>query len=293
LKETRFYHRPTRLREALELAVVEPSSRFIAGGTELMLQLRGGDVTPPPEHLISLRRVVELNRIESGKRLRIGASVPLTEVAAHPAVRDGFPALAAAIGALGSRQIRNVATMGGNLCHASPCADTAPPLLVHGASVELRGREGVRELPLERFFKSPGVTALRRGELLTAILLDPPLPGTRSLYRRKGRVAMDLAMASVAALVLRDGRGVVTLVRLAAGAVAPVPMRLAETERALVRRSFDPAHLAEVRVAAEAEVRPITDLRATAAYRRQLVGVFVERALRELLGAKGGAAECC
>lgn len=290
MKETRFYHRPTRLREALELAVLEPSSRFIAGGTELMLQLRTGDVVPPPEHLISLRRVAELNRIETGKRLRIGASVPLTEVAAHPAVRDDFPALAAAIGALGSRQIRNVATMGGNLCHASPCADTAPPLLVYGASVELRGREGAREVRLERFFKSPGETALRRGELLTAILLDPPPPGTRALYRRKGRVAMDLAMASVAALVLRDGGGVVALTRLAVGAVAPVPMRLAETERVLVRRSFDPAHLAEARAAAEAEVRPISDLRATAAYRRQLVGVFVERALRELLHAKGGAA---
>ncbi len=280
------YHRPTNLREALELSAGEESVRFIAGGTELMLQLRPG-AEPPPMHLISLRGVEELTGIETEGRLRIGASVPLTEVAAHPAVADGFPALASAILVLGSRQIRNVATMGGNLCHASPCADTAPPLLVHRASVELHGADGIRELPLEEFFQGAGVTALRSGELLVAVLLDPPPPGTRARYLRKGRVAMDLAMASVAALVHLDRGGNCVEARLAAGAVAPVPMRLRETERVLADGGFDPARLTEARAAAEAEIRPITDVRASAEYRRQLVGVFVERALGELFETGG------
>lgn len=280
------YHRPTSLRQALELSAGEESARFIAGGTELMLQLRQG-AEPPPEHLISLRGVEELTEIETEGRLRIGASVPLTEVAAHPAVADGFPALASAILALGSRQIRNVATMGGNLCHASPCADTAPPLLVYRANVELHGADGIRELPLEEFFQSAGVTALRSGELLAAILLDPSPPGTRARYLRKGRVAMDLAMASVAALVRLNGGGSCVEARLAAGAVAPVPMRLRETEQVLAGCGFDPDRLAEARAAAEAEIRPITDVRTSAEYRRQLVGVFVERALGELFETGG------
>jgi CO/xanthine dehydrogenase FAD-binding subunit len=275
------YHRPKTLREALEIGAGAQSARFIAGGTELMLQLRRGGA-PPPQELISLRGVEELLRIEAGTRLRIGASVPLTEVAAHPVVVAEFPALATAIESLGSRQIRNVATVGGNLCNASPCADTAPPLLIYRASVELHGATGKRELPLEEFFRGVGVTSLGEGEILTAILLDPPAPDTRSIYLRKGRVEMDLAMASVAALIRMEGSRCVEAI-LSAGAVAPVPLRLTVTEAVLAGAELDEACLRAAREAAIAEITPITDLRASAGYRRQLVGVFVERALRCLL----------
>ena len=281
------YHRPTTLDEAFQLAADAESACFIAGGTELYGRMHQGQKPWPPT-LISLRSVGEVTRIERrGERLCIGAAVPLCEIAAHPGVAGDFPALVQAIGRLGSRQIRNVATMGGNLCNASPCADTAPPLLVYGASVELRDARGARELPLEDFFRGPGETALRAGELLTAIRLDPPPAGARATFLRKGRVAMDLAMASVAVYVELEGERC-TKARLAAGSVAPVPKRLAAVERLLEGRALSAELLREAREAARAEIAPISDLRASADYRSQLIGVFIERALEKLLGVPVG-----
>jgi len=212
--------------------------------------------------------------------------VPLSDVEVNPAVADMFPALAEAITKLGSRQIRNVATVGGNLCNASPAADTAPPLLIYGASVELRDAGGTREVTVEDFLQGPGQTALRSGEILTAILLDPPADGTRSVFLRKGRVAMDLPISSVAALAERDG-ATWQRVRLAAGAVAPVPLRLRHSEAIVEGTNLDAGIRARARETARSEISPITDLRSTEDYRRHLTGVLVERALEYLAGEVG------
>ncbi len=278
------YHRPTNLDEAFLLAEEIPDSRFVAGGTDLLVQLRKGEPEPPA--LISLRGLSELRGVETSKRVRIGATVPLSDVEVNPAVADMFPALAESITKLGSRQIRNVATVGGNLCNASPAADTAPPLLIYGAAVELRDARGTREVTVEDFLQGPGQTALRSGEILTAILLDPPADGTRSVFLRKGRVAMDLPISSVAALAERDG-ATWPRVRLAAGAVAPVPLRLRHSEAIVEGTNLDAGIRARARETARSEISPITDLRSTEDYRRHLTGVLVERALEYLAGEVG------
>lgn len=273
------YHRPSTLDEAFRLAAEIPGATYVAGGTDLLVQMRNG--RPEPPALISLRRVTELGGIESSSRVRIGAAVPLSDVQVHPVVAERFPALVESIASLGSRQIRNVATVGGNLCNASPAADTAPPLLVYGASVELRDTHGSREMTLEEFLLGPGQTALRPGEILTAVLLGPPAEGTRSVFLRKGRVKMDLPIASVAALVERDG-ATCTRVRIAAGAVAPVPLRLKRSEAEVEGAHLTAEIRARAREAARGEISPITDLRSTEDYRRHLTGVFVERVLERL-----------
>ena len=279
------YHRPSTLDETFRLAAEIPEARFVAGGTDLFVQMRKG--RPEPPALISLRGLSELGGIEASARVRIGAGVPLSDVQVHPAVVEMFPALVASIATLGSRQIRNVATVGGNLCNASPAADTAPPLLVYGASVELRDVDGRREVPLEDFLLGPAQTALRAGEILTAILLAPSVGGTCSVFLRKGRVAMDLPIASVAALVVWDGATCIR-VKLAAGAVAPVPLRLRRSESMVDGTNLDAEIRGRARETAETEISPITDLRSTKDYRRHLTGVLVERALEHLAGEVGG-----
>ena len=281
------YHQPSTMDEVFELLARLPEAKIVAGGTDLMVQMRRSRRWPPA--LISLRRVRELAFIEDGPRLRIGATVPVREVATHPVVAAGFPALAESIRVFGSPQIRNVATLGGNLCNASPAADCAPPLLIYEAKVELGHSGGRRELPLESFVLGPGTTALRPGEVLTAIVLDPPSRGSRSTFLRKGRVHMDLAIASIAALVEIDGSTCVSA-RIAAGAVAPVPRRLARAEAVIGGSDVGAKARTLAGMEARREVSPISDLRASKEYRRRLTGVFVERALAQLApeGIAGG-----
>lgn len=273
------YHRPLTLEEAFGIAAEIPGARYVAGGTDLLVQLKNGRPAPPA--LISLRGVSELGGVESADRVRIGAAVPLSDVQVHPAVTERFPALVGSIALLGSRQIRNVATMGGNLCNASPAADTAPPLLVYGASVELRDADGSREVPMEEFLLGPGETTLRPGEILSAILIEHPAAGARSVFLRKGRVTMDLPIANVAAVGEREGT-THTRVRIAAGAVAPVPLRLSRTEEIVQGSELGADVITLAAEMAREEVSPITDLRATQEYRRHLTGVLVGRALTHL-----------
>jgi len=281
------FHRPTTLDEAFEARRRDPDARWLAGGTEILVQIRKGR-RECPTALISLRNVDELRGIEGGERLRIGAATSLTAVAEDAFVAARFPALVQSIVALGSRQIRNVATLGGNLCNASPCADTAPPLLVYGARIELRGPDGSRELALDEFFQGPGSTQLRDGEILSAVLLETPPPGSRAIFLRKGRVAMDIAMASVALYIEGTGARIDT-VRAAAGAVAPIPLRLRAVEALLTGSKPDADLLRRAQEATMAEISPISDLRAGESYRRKLTGVFLRRAVEALMPAEVSA----
>jgi len=273
------YHRPTTLDQALELKR-QPGMRVVAGGTDLFVQMRKG-VTAPPA-LISLRNIDELAQIDAGPPVRIGAAAPLAEVARHPAVRESFPLLVESIGVLGSAQIRNVATVGGNLCNASPAANTAGPLLVYGARVELRNASAERTVPLEELFVGPGQTVLAPDEILTAILLDPPPVGTCTAFLRKGRIRMDCAIASVAVLLETDGSKC-SRARVAAGACAPVPLRLRGVEDILESSDLSASVLVQAQEKAKTEIAPIDDIRSTERYRRDLVSVYVRRALEAAL----------
>ena len=183
---------------------------------------------------------------------------------------------------LGSMQIRNAATIAGNLCNCSPCADTAPALLVLDAIAELQSPEGRREVPMNELFVGPGQSCLKTDEILTAILLDQSEPESRAVYMKKGRVKMDLAVASVGVLIRMEG-DTCAKARIAAGSVAPVPLRLTEAEKMLEGSKITDELLEKVKESAMNAVAPIDDVRASAEYRRQIVGVYTKRAIEHLI----------
>jgi carbon-monoxide dehydrogenase medium subunit len=278
------YFKPGTLLEAWDLMDRYPGGRFIAGATDLFVKLRNREARPPA--LISLRSVSGLSGIEPGEPLRIGACTTISDIVRSAVLREKFPLLVQGAQRLGSVQIRNVATIGGNLCNCSPCSDTATPLLVMEARVRLSSPGGVRELPIGDFFLGPGQTCAAREEILTDILLDPQPEGCRVLYQKKGRVSMDLAVASVASLLVVKA-GTCERTRIAAGSCAPVPLRLKKVEALLEGKRLTAELAAEAgRVAAES-VSPITDVRATEDYRRAVIGVYVRRAV--IAAMEGGA----
>lgn len=279
------YHRPRTLQEAWQLKQSVAGARYVAGGTDLMVRIKNARRAERPPALISLRGVEELGGIDTdgdGETARIGALTPIADLLRSQLLCERYPALVAAAAKLGSPQIRNAATIGGNLCNASPCADTAPPLLVYEARVRLESESGTRELALEELFLGPGETPLGPDEVLTRILLDPPHPTARALFYKKGRVRMDLAQASVAVLLVLDKDRCIKA-RIAAGSVAPTPVRLKPVEELLEGNELSEALLAEAQQLAARTVAPISDLRSTEEYRRQIVGVYVKRAARQLM----------
>ncbi len=213
-------------------------------------------------------------------------------VETSPLVRQHYPALAYAASTLASIQIRNLATVAGNICRASPSADTPPVLLALAASATLCGPNGSRTVTLDDFFTGPGRTVLRRNEVLTTIQL-PPAPAQPSArlgaayIKHSPRRAMDLAMVGVAAALTVES-GWMTGVRVALGAVAPTPRRSHGAEAVLLGRQIDPDLLEKAGAAAAEECTPISDVRGTAAHRREMVAVLTRRALEQAIAAAQG-----
>ncbi len=275
------YHRPGSLHDALALARGTPGAAFVAGGTDVMVKVRGGSIAPSA--LISLRNLAELRGVTVGAEgARIGAATPISELLVHPGLAEGWPLLLDALRTMGSAQIRNAATLGGNLCNGSPCADSPPALIALDARIRLAGPDGAREVRVEDFFTGPSATVRARDEVLTDVILGPLIPGHRAAFLRKQRVAMDLAQVNVAVWMVLDGAAI-TQVRVVAGAVGPTPLRLAPVE-ALLYGVPTPERVAAAGALATELVRPISDIRATAAYRRHITGVFVRRAVEICLG---------
>ena len=273
------YYQPESLGEAFRLKKDHPKTLYISGGTDLMVRIKKNELRP--QALISLRSIPALSGIENGKRIRIGAMTSISDLIKNPWMHEKYPVLIQAAHAMGNVQIRNVATIGGNLCNGSPAADMAPPLLVLEAKVKLQSDKKSRELPLDNFFLGPGETLLSSGEILSDILLDPTQPNTRALFLKKGRTRMDLALASVAALIRTEGSQCLKA-RVAVGSVAPAPMRLTEVEALLEGEELSHELLDEARELAYRCVSPISDVRCSADYRRHLVGILVKRALKTL-----------
>ncbi len=279
------YHQPESLEEAFELKKSIPESLYISGGTDLMVRIKKKELRPTA--LISLRSIPGLSGIEDGRTIRIGAMTSVSEIAKNPVLQEKHPVLVQAANALGSVQIRNAATIGGNLCNGSPAADLTPPLLVLQADVRLQNGQKSREIPLVKFFRGPGETDLSPGEILTGIMLEPPEKNTNAVFMKKGRTGMDLAAASAAVLIQMDGSRCCEA-RIAVGSVAPTSVRLSAVEKILKGASLSRELLDEAQKLAAESVSPITDVRSTADYRRHLTGVLVRRALvkvhRELSG---------
>jgi CO/xanthine dehydrogenase FAD-binding subunit len=276
------YAAPTTVAEALRLLAEKgPGAKVLAGGTDLIIRMRHGLVKPSA--IIHLGGIAELKTIAYKPKtgLSIGAAATLAEVAAHPDIKRHYPAVAYAAGETANVQVRNLGTVGGNLCNAAPSADNAPTLLALGAEMVLAGPKGERRVALEQFFRGPGQTVLEVGEILTAIQVPPPPPRSGAAYQQvSARGKVDICAASVGAAVVFDGE-TCQEVRIFLGAVGPTPLRALETESLVRDKSFTPALIEQAGTKAAAEARPITDVRASADYRRQMVGVLTRRALLE------------
>jgi len=280
------YLAPKNLQEAFEMMSDHPDVIPLAGGTDLLVQMKEGHRSV--RALLSLKRIPEVHQFAQNGRLTFGSAVTVGQIAANQQIQLDYTALARGAGLIGSVQIRNMATVGGNLCNAAPSADTAPPLLVLGAQAVIASAQGERTIPLEAFFLGPGQTALQAGELLKEIVVPKPSALSGSFYvRHTPRARMDIAVVGVAAAVTLDKDGKIADGRLALGAVAPVPMRATQAEALLRGQVGTDDLLHEAGATAAREAQPIDDLRASAEYRRHLVNVLTQRALHgALAGAK-------
>jgi len=285
------YHRPTTLEEACRLLAADPRATALAGGTDLMVHLRQPWRGKRPSAVVSLRRIPALAAIDvTDHALRIGAGVTLTALIEHPVVRREYPVLPFTARYMGSPAIRNLATVGGNLCNASPAADLSPVLLALDAEVGVASPHGDRRLPLGDLFRGPGQTILGPGELLAWVAIPRVHAGWYLRYERLDvRRAMDIAIASVALAFRLDGRQVAAA-RLALGAVAPTARRVPEVERLLVDEGLGRASIGRAAELAQAAAAPIGDVRATAQYRREMVGVLVRRGLEAIAAGPARAA---
>jgi len=274
------YFEPATLGEASRL--LSDGGQVLAGGTDLLVEMK--------EQLRRVDRVVNIKKIagmaglsyDEREGLRIGALVTAREVEVSPFVLQHYSSLAQAARELGSIQVRNRATIVGNVCRASPSADTLPPLIADAAVAEIHGRSGARKVLLEDFFTGPGKTVLGADELVTAIVLPPPAPRTGKAYIKHGRrKAMELATVGVAVSITLNSE-----VRVVLGAVAPTPIRARKAEAVLQGKKLNEELIEKAAQAAADESRPISNVRASAGYRRDMVRVLTRRALEQ-------AMRCC
>ncbi|MFH0960647.1 MAG: xanthine dehydrogenase family protein subunit M [Pseudomonadota bacterium] len=276
------YFEPETLEDALRLlAEWRERACVLAGGTDVLVKMRNGRLKPGA--VIALERISSLNGIgfDSSKGLTIGAGAKLSDVASHPDILRYYPAIARAARVMANVQVRNMGTIGGNLCNAAPSAENAPPLVVLGAVVTAASLEEERRIILDDFFTGPGLTVLKPEEIMTSILVPAPRAKSGSSYQRiSARCGVDIAAVSVAAMVRMEGN-VLKEVRIALGAVAPVPMRAFKTEAFLLEKNWTPELLKEAARMSADESRPISDVRASSQYRRQMVAVLTLRALEE------------
>ena len=285
--ECRNYHRPASLREALALmAGAEVPLWPVAGGTDLLVLDHRRRMPPGPWEMMSLKRVPELAGIQTdGDVVRIGAATTMRELAHSPLLQQ-LPVLALAADHMASPQIRAVATIGGNLANASPAADLAVPLLLLDAEVELASCSGdggpdLRTVPLKDFFTGPGATVRQKSELLQSVVIPPPPAGMVFASHKPGtRPAMVCAHASAGLGLLMEG-GTVADARVAFGALADRPIRGPNTEAALRGNPLNEETLERASETARREVSPITDVRGTEAYRRELAASLIRRLVRE------------
>jgi aerobic carbon-monoxide dehydrogenase medium subunit len=277
------YLEPQSLQQALEwLDTYRGRARILAGGTDLYLRLRKGVFVP--DYVIDLKRVPGLDYItpNRGGGAQIGPTTLQDDVARSELIRQLYPALAEAAFWVGSVQTRNRATVVGNLCNASPAADTAPALLSYGARVKIASVQGERTVPLEEFFTGPGKTALQDNELVAEIILPAPQPHTGAAFFRRTRTAMDIAVVCGAAM-LQLANGTCENTRIALGAVGPTPLRATRAEAALRGQTLTDRIIEEASRIASEEARPIDDVRSTAEYRREMVRVLTRRGLRQAM----------
>ncbi|MCE2487128.1 MAG: xanthine dehydrogenase family protein subunit M [Desulfurellaceae bacterium] len=276
---------PDSLQQAVELlGRADGEAHALAGGTDLIPQIK--ENRRRPSLVVDIKKIPELNVLSyDAAGLRIGAAVSCTRIAEFDAVKQHYPALAEACALVGSYQIQNRAALGGNICNAAPSADAVPPVLSYAGRLLLAGPNGQRELAAETFFTGPGQTVLARGEVLVAIQLPPPPANSGAAYLRFiPREEMDIAVAGVGSFVQLSADGQrCQQARISLASVAPTPVRADEAEAFVAGKPLDAATIAEAGELAARAARPISDVRGSAAYRRELVKVLTRRTLQTAL----------
>lgn len=282
------YFSPSTAEEALSLAAsLGGRARILAGGTDLIIMMK--EKMASPEYLIDINGVKEFRGISysPGKDVAIGAAVKIAEIERSELIRDKYFALHQAAGELGSIQVRSMATIGGNSCHASPAAETPPPLIALGARAVIRSAAGEREMPLEEFILGNRRTALNEGEILTGFNLPEPPPGSASRYMYVGlRDAMEIDTVNMAVCMDLEGDGrTVKELKIVMGSVAPAPLVAVKARAVLKGREFSGDLVEKAAAEASGEATPISDIRASAEYRREVVAVLARRLLHEVYAA--------
>jgi carbon-monoxide dehydrogenase medium subunit len=280
------YTAPRTVREATSLLAEKGDrARALAGGTDLIVQVR--ENRRDLDLLVDVKNIPELNELAHDPRqgLRIGAAVPCCRIYEDAVISRAYPGLIDAVALIGGIQIQSRASLGGNLCNASPAADTVPALIAHEAVCVIAGPAGTREVPVEKFCTAPGRTVLTRGELLVSFRIPTPKAHAGASYLRFiPRNEMDIAVVGAGVSVTLDaGRTRCTSARVALGAVAPTPLLVPEAGATLIDGPLSDAQIDRAASLAQAASRPISDMRGDAEYRRHLVGVLTKRALRNAI----------
>jgi carbon-monoxide dehydrogenase medium subunit len=271
------YLEPKTIEEAVQyLAKHGEKATLIAGGTDLLVKMKMGELRP--EILVNISRIPALRYLIEDRGIRIGALTSFRDLERSRVIKEKYTALFQAARSISSVQIKSMGTVGGNLCHGSPAADSAPPLIVLGAMVQLVGDARGRSLPLEEFFVGPGETVLAPNELLVEVQIPEWLSKKGSAFLKMTRVSADLAKVSVAASMVREGDRCKEC-RIALGAVAKTPLRAKKAEEMMRGEKVEENLIEKTSLQASQEIEPITDNRSTAWYRKEVAKVMVRDAI--------------
>jgi carbon-monoxide dehydrogenase medium subunit len=285
------YAAPKSIAEAVRIFQEKgDKARALAGGTDIIVQVR--EHRRDVDVLVDLKHIPELMELayDTKSGLRIGAAVPCYQIYENAAIAKAYPGLIDAASLVGGIQIQSRASLGGNLCNASPAGDTIPALIALETTCVIAGPNGKREVPVEKFCTAPGKTVLGRGEFLVSLKMPPPKPRSGAAYLRFiPRNEMDIAVVGAGVSVgLNDSLTTCQFARIALAAVAPTPLLVTEASSYLVGRPLMTSDLDHAASLAQAAAKPISDMRGDAEYRKHLVGVLVRRALRQAIErAKG------
>ncbi|MEA2907537.1 MAG: aerobic carbon-monoxide dehydrogenase medium subunit [Alphaproteobacteria bacterium] len=278
------YEAPDTLQAAVALlAAATGPARVLAGGTDVIVQMETDLIAP--QLLVDIKKIKETRQIaaENGG-FRIGAAVPGLEIMGHAALNKAWPGVVDGVKLIGSIQVRGRASIGGNLCNASPAADSVPALIAAAAVARIIGPDGMRDVPVEQIPVGPGKTSLAKGELIASFFLPARPAHSGDAYQRfTPRTEMDIAVVGVGVSLTLDGSGTCIAARVSLGAVAPTVLLVKECADALIGSKLDAAALERLAKAASAACRPIDDKRGTKEYRIKVAGVLARRTALQAL----------
>ena len=283
------YETPSTAKEAVSLMAKEKGIAYIlAGGTDLLVKMKAGMIEP--DLVVDIKRVKGMNEIKKGVGgYSIGAAVPCVAILENAAFVKAWPGVADAANLIGSRQVQGRSTMSGNLCNASPAADSAPALVAAGAKVSIAGPKGNRKLAVEDVAAGVGRNNLKKGEIITSIDLPKKAAKSGDAYLRfTPRTEMDIAVVSVGVNLTIDGKGVITKARVALGAVATTVLLVKEAAKAIIGTKLDDAAKAKLAAVCSAACKPIDDKRGTIEFRTDVAGVLARRAAEKAYARAGG-----